>query len=242
MIQTKKSPTLNSLILHQSNHLYLYLLLTCLDFMIVKSSHLISLHTMVSKTSHMYSTCYYTHSSAATSTTTPTPASRHWLSLTHSMRHFTSDSILLRHHNRHNFSQSSLPIASSSSSPQSPHPELYVRNSTSLPNSTPLSKLRQLLATQVSGTHPSSSFAHMSVSGKQCPSRPVKHVSLPKVGTPITKKEESSETKHTDSDGAYWVDLEPQTEGIRRIVSSSAHFKGRGLKTHKRSRRKVHFN
>ena len=81
---------------------------------------------------------------------------RHWLSLTHSMRHFTSDSILLRHHNRHNFSQSSLPITISSSNPQSSHPELYVRNSTSLPNSTPLSRLRQLLATQPPGTHPSS--------------------------------------------------------------------------------------
>ena len=180
--------------------------------------------------------CYYTLSSAATATTTVPAAGRHWLSLTHSMRHFTSDSILLRHHNRHNFSQSSLPMALSSSNPQSPHPNLYVRNSTSLPNSTPLSRLRQLLATQAPDSHSPSSFAHMSVSGKQCPARAgiTKNVSLPQVGTPIAKKEESKYA------GAYWVDLEPQTEDIRRIVSGSAHLKGRGLRTHKRSRKKVY--
>ena len=56
-----------------------------------------------------------------------------------------------------------------------------------------------------------------------------KHVSLPQFGTPIAKKEETSESECADSDGAYWVDLEPQAEGIRKIVSGSAHSKGRWM-------------
>ena len=83
----------------------------------------------------------------------------------------------------------------------------------------------------------------MSVSGKQCPAKlmATKHVSLPQFGTPIAKKEETSESECADSDGAYWVDLEPQAEGIRKIVSGSAHSKGRShmARTHKKSRRKV---
>ena len=147
------------------------------------------------------------------------------------MRHFTSDSILLRHHNRHNFSQSSPTNYYFLFQSTIVTPELYVRNSTSLPNSTPLSRLRQLLATQPPGTHPSSSFVSMSVSGKQCPAKlmATKHVSLPQFGTPIAKKEETSESECADSDGAYWVDLEPQAEGIRKIVSGSAHSKGRWM-------------
>ena len=153
-IQTRKSPALNSLISCQWNHLFLFLP---------------SLFSGGENVSHWTESWGYWRADETMGWLDACPVEQwlphvqpqmgddtYWLSLTHSMRHFTSDSILLRHHNRHNFSQSSLPITISSSNPQSSHPELYVRNSTSLPNSTPLSRLRQLLATQPPGTHPSS--------------------------------------------------------------------------------------